>query len=339
MQASPHRNLELDALRGIAALMVFLFHVTHGAGEWLDFTWGNTGVDLFFIISGYVTFLSVSKRNSVSAFAKSRFIRLFPTYWFSASLSYLLIHLYFQITSPDFAIFPFNDYLSNLTMLQHFFNVASIDQPYWTLAVELQFYLVIVLLLASKKLQHIHYYGLLISGLLAATRLIPAINESSNWHRYLPFSEYAPLFFIGILFYQKQNAAISTISFYTLVLTQLTLQILLFTSTGRIIFITHSQYAIVLMLYVLLFFLLISARLNFLRVKPLLFLGEISYALYLTHQFLAVNLLMPLCNGYFKINFWISALFITLPVCIAVAAAITYYVQYPCARWLRAKLQ
>ncbi len=338
MLSASNRNLELDALRGIAALMVYFFHVTHGAGEWIDFTWGNTGVDLFFIISGYVIFLSVSKGSSLSTFIKSRFIRLFPTYWFSATLSYLLIHLYFKITSPDFAIFPFVDYLINLSMLQHFFGIANIDQPYWTLAVELQFYVIIAVLLASKQLKHIHYIALAISAVSVVLRVYASPTEGIDYHRYFPFSEYSPLFFIGILFYQKQHKGIAATLFYPMLALQLFMQYLLFPSTGREIFLPHIQYMSAILLFIILFFLLSSNMLSFLKIRPLLFLGEISYALYLTHQFIAVNLLMPLCLQYFHLNFWVSALLITLPLCLLTASVITFYVQYPIAKWLRKKL-
>ena len=61
-----NRLQELDALRGIAALMVVLFHFTMGRQEAnLGFKLGTTGVDLFFIISGFVIFMSLSKvKNS-----------------------------------------------------------------------------------------------------------------------------------------------------------------------------------------------------------------------------------------------------------------------------------
>lgn len=338
MLESSARNHQLDALRGLAALMVFFFHVTHGAGQWLDFNWGNTGVDLFFIISGYVIFLSVSKNATLKQFTKSRFIRLFPTYWFSATLTYLLIHLYFKLTSPDFAIFPFADYLINLTMLQHFFGIANIDQPYWTLAVELQFYFIIALLLASHRLKHIHYIALIISVVSVLLRVFVAANAGYDYHRYFPFSEYSPLFFIGVLFYQRQQRAITNQLFFVMLALQLIMQYFLFSSTGREIFVSHTEYALLLVFYIGLFFLLGLGKLSFLTIKPLLFLGEISYALYLTHQFITVNLLMPLCLEYFHLNFWLSAVLITLPVCLLTASFITYYVQYPAAAWLRKKL-
>ena len=60
-----NRFQELDALRGIAALMVVFFHFTIGRPEAkLGFKLGTTGVDLFFIISGFVIFILRVKKNS-----------------------------------------------------------------------------------------------------------------------------------------------------------------------------------------------------------------------------------------------------------------------------------
>ena len=85
---------ELDALRGIAALMVVFFHFTIGRAEAkLGFKLGTTGVDLFFIISGFVIFMSLSKVKSSLDFVINRVSRLYPTYWVSVTFTFILIKL------------------------------------------------------------------------------------------------------------------------------------------------------------------------------------------------------------------------------------------------------
>ena len=77
------RNLTLDVLRGIAASSVLLFHYTYGYREYYghilnskyDFIYGNLGVELFFIISGYVIFSSITKVNSAKNFLFRRFFK------------------------------------------------------------------------------------------------------------------------------------------------------------------------------------------------------------------------------------------------------------------------
>lgn len=62
MATKNKRYLELDSLRGIAVLMVFLFHFVMITEEHYDwFVYGTTGVDLFFIISGFVITRSIER--------------------------------------------------------------------------------------------------------------------------------------------------------------------------------------------------------------------------------------------------------------------------------------
>lgn len=83
------RFVELDALRGIAAMAVVLFHYTSRFGEVFEvegfggapFQYGHLGVHLFFVISGYVIFLTISKCRTGRDFLVSRFSRLYPVYW------------------------------------------------------------------------------------------------------------------------------------------------------------------------------------------------------------------------------------------------------------------
>ncbi|MGZ4099102.1 MAG: acyltransferase family protein, partial [Bacteroidia bacterium] len=68
------RYKELDAMRGFAALFVMFFHYTTHTPHSLSFLeLGVTGVDLFFIISGFVIFMSINKVRSAKEFMINRF--------------------------------------------------------------------------------------------------------------------------------------------------------------------------------------------------------------------------------------------------------------------------
>src|SRR5690606_6778553 len=81
---------ELDALRGLAALAVVAFHYTTSYAQQVGhlqplgfgFTPGNYGVHLFFLISGYVIFMTLEHTRDGMDFVVSRFSRLYPAYWF-----------------------------------------------------------------------------------------------------------------------------------------------------------------------------------------------------------------------------------------------------------------
>ncbi len=130
------RLLELDCLRGIAATFVMFFHFTAGqagiAYKWI-FMGGCTGVELFFIISGFVIFLTIEKTTSYKTFLIARFARLFPAYWVCVTLTSLVIISWLLFTKQTI-IFPnVKDYLFNLTMLQSYFHVDNIDGVYWAM--------------------------------------------------------------------------------------------------------------------------------------------------------------------------------------------------------------
>ena len=88
--------MELDALRGIAAFSVVLFHYTarydsiygHSNRLLFKFNYGHLGVNLFFIISGFVIFMTLDRTKSVIDFVVARFSRLYPAYWTALALTF-----------------------------------------------------------------------------------------------------------------------------------------------------------------------------------------------------------------------------------------------------------
>src|SRR6185436_18721223 len=93
---------EVDALRGLAALAVVFYHYGQryrelGADAYLSakfpgqfpmngeplawVSWGHYGVQLFFMISGFVILMTISKVRSLKEFALLRFVRLYPAFW------------------------------------------------------------------------------------------------------------------------------------------------------------------------------------------------------------------------------------------------------------------
>src|SRR3954471_184909 len=84
------RIAELDALRGLAALGVALFHFSlldPAAGP--GFAIGASGVDLFFIISGFVILMTLERTRDWKDFLVGRFSRLYPAYWACVTLAAL----------------------------------------------------------------------------------------------------------------------------------------------------------------------------------------------------------------------------------------------------------
>jgi peptidoglycan/LPS O-acetylase OafA/YrhL len=118
-----NRLQELDALRGIATMLIVFLHLTTENGKIKGFfTLGVTGVDLFFIISGFVILLTLEKTRNWQDFVVSRFSRLYPVYWASVILIGLLMFLRgTPFTSSWIKLF------ANMTMFQAYFKIKDLD--------------------------------------------------------------------------------------------------------------------------------------------------------------------------------------------------------------------
>ncbi|WLQ64565.1 acyltransferase family protein [Streptomyces glycanivorans] len=142
----------LDGLRILAALMVCLYHYAGKNGPvaeaWgqspaLKFptlssfaTYGSLGVQLFFIISGFVICMSSWGRGP-GDFFRSRVARLYPAYWAAIVIITAAAVLLPVVVRP----LPLNELLVNFTMLQQPMGVDRVLGVCWTLWVEMRFYL------------------------------------------------------------------------------------------------------------------------------------------------------------------------------------------------------
>ena len=81
-------NINIDIIRILAAYMVLTIHIGQYAG--FKFEVGAKGVQLFFILSGYLAFLSLSINPDAKTYYKKRILRIIPSYWFCLLVIYIL---------------------------------------------------------------------------------------------------------------------------------------------------------------------------------------------------------------------------------------------------------
>ncbi|WP_246504669.1 acyltransferase family protein [Bradyrhizobium agreste] len=158
-----HKRLAfIDTLRGIAVLSVLVQHVFEvivekhptGAYYWpihdvfgYYMNFGRFGVVLFFFVSGFVIpFSFPDSATPVRDFTISRFFRLYPAYWTSLVVGLVTMQLL------DSKVYPLGQVAANVTMLQTFVNVPNLWVFYWTLAIELLFYVGCTILFAMGLL-------------------------------------------------------------------------------------------------------------------------------------------------------------------------------------------
>lgn len=148
------RIMGLDALRGIAAMLVMLMHYgpayeLHRCGHedriyvWL--TWGGCGVSLFFMISGFVIPMTLDRAKGIGEFAFARWARLFPLFWFSIAFTQLLLWISPVDQERSWAVV-----MANLTMLPSRLGFPRVSGVFWTLEVELTFYLLIAFIVVAR---------------------------------------------------------------------------------------------------------------------------------------------------------------------------------------------
>jgi peptidoglycan/LPS O-acetylase OafA/YrhL len=189
----------LDCIRGIAALSVFVEHA--GDTLWPQFrvfthnffSFGKFGVAAFFLTSGFVIPFSLERGNSLKRFWVSRFFRLYPLYWLSIGLAVSLylagIH---DAVSPAFPAHLLRNSIVNLTMFQEFVRVPDAEGLYYTLAMEMVFYIFFSFLFLRRW----HRLSLLVAWLWCAALVISGILAPLMLHRRLPF---AGLFYLSCL--------------------------------------------------------------------------------------------------------------------------------------------
>ena len=140
--ATQHRFHSLDAMRGLAALMVVAYHAPADFGRIVPFRSGFLAVDLFFVLSGFVIAFSYDRRlhegMSYRNFVVARLIRLYPVYLFVTVLSVFLALATTRTLSPQ--LVP--QIVLALLMLPDVFHGAAaavypVDYPAWSLLCEL----------------------------------------------------------------------------------------------------------------------------------------------------------------------------------------------------------
>ncbi len=192
----------LDVLRLLAALAVVLFHfgyagptrgtsLTHFPEIAAFSKYGFLGVDLFFLISGYVITASAQGR-SWQRFAVARALRLYPAYVVCMTIT-AIVGICLATQGPDVTVAL---WLANLTMVAPAFGQPFMDGVYWSIVIEMVFYgwvgVMIALGLFERRLLTI----------LAIWLAVAALNETIIQSRVVRLglcTEYAGLFASGIL--------------------------------------------------------------------------------------------------------------------------------------------
>lgn len=323
------RLQELDCLRGVAAFLVVISHLSFSYHKLFPQAQAPSvalhidlfAVLMFFMISGFVILMTLERSKTALDFVVSRFSRLYPAYWACVLITFGVV-AWFGLAGHERT---FTEMLVNLTMVQGLFHVPHVDWSYWTLQVELFFYANMLLIYMLGGIRRIEFFllgWLFLRLVYLVAPLVAALNHvalSYTLERIL-LLEFIPYFGLGICFYRFYRGTGIRPVLYTCVLLAL-----------ASIAIQGEGFAESL-LGLVIFTLFIKGYLRWIIAKPLVFLGVISYPLYLIHQYVGYTLMQQLA-----MRGWPADLNCLLAILLALmlATLISLGVERPSMRWIR----
>ncbi|WP_415325241.1 acyltransferase family protein [Chryseobacterium sp. MMS23-Vi53] len=326
----------LQILRGISALLVCCYHFR----EYINFENlklgnilfinGSIGVQIFFVISGFIMAfttknLDVSKNISTkaSSFFKKRIIRIVPLYY--------LLTLAWMVIGGSFLFYFERENFSRL-----FYSVLFLPQKNtfpvlylgWSLNYEMFFYFIFGLSLFFKEKRYIF-----IGSFFFVSYLFGLIFNLENAYLQMVTSNLNLFFVAGILLFfilnkypitKKWGAIISSIGilFFCLMF-------------FNIITVTNQLLLLIIITLFVLSFLMFDYTFQFKGNRALIFLGDISFSLYLSHPFVEIFFRHFKIEGYLNIPYLIFKIFVV----IFVAGVLYYFVEKKLTDYLKLKLK
>lgn len=296
LQSSIATDSSIETIRAIAVLLVFVHHLHSILGlniHYFSQVGGWLGVQMFFIISGYLIIKSASK-YSARTYAKYRIYRIYPAYifWF---FTFSLI--FNQINADSLDI---KSLLLHLTFLQHFFPAAYLKynalSVSWTLSVEAVWYVIAFLVAIPffKRPTLFAFLAIAVSCLwtFGGNVYFPSYGLLNDHQKNLFGNNniigQLPFFFFGAWIAAKEpkfdQAALLSIVISTL---------LLFPAWAP-----HSPHPIFITGFGVAAFFLMLKNTRYTNAKPVKFLSDVSYSFYLIHYPIIVIVANSISNKY-----------------------------------------
>ena len=331
---SVQRLHALDALRGLAALYVVIYHDTlrfprfmqglpmDGGALLPGLTQEEAGVIpvlWFFIISGFVITWTVGRCRTPMDFIVSRVSRLYPAFWAALAVSVAL-----QVAWPFPGEGPgVGQVLAHVTMLHEFVGFANVDGVYWSLTVELRFYAYVLALFTLGLWRYVHVAALLWAGAGLLAAVLPLAGFAMPWRaQQVLMTEFGPFFAAGMMLYQLWRGQRVAWAWTTLAV-----------CAGALLAGYRPVSAASCIVVAGMIGWACRGGLRWLAWPPLLWLGSVSYALYLSHQTASFMVLRFAQQAGWP---WAAGVAAGVAVALVLAAAVTMLVEQPALRAMRA---
>ena len=284
----------IDPMRGIASFAVMLFHLVKNLpGIDTDLGWlslhrlGRLGVQVFFVISGFIIVYSLASKNyqirDFGRFMAKRIIRIDPPYFVTIVLVLAVGFLLSDLSSSYSFTFTTRQVIGHIGYLNAFIGESWLLPVFWTLAIEFQFYIfigVVFPLLQSKS--KVSRFAFLAAFVMSGFLFDLESNASSKSFVF----QHASLFAFGILAFWQHTLSITRKEYYSA---------LFVVACCAAFCLGFSEMCVgVVSSIVIVHFPFFNSNSSILT-----FLGAISYSLYLIHQLVGYKS-MGLLNAYFQ---------------------------------------
>ena len=214
------RNTNLDVIRGVAVVLVIMHHFVQNfsnSSEKFQFSffqelgefflyYGHYGVEVFFIVSGYIMYTLYSEVDNFFYFLIKRITRLIPALWFIILINILVLYLQGQLKISDVLSSITSGFLLDPPIPNAIFGVEYFHWTYdsfWTLFVEIRFYIFFgitfyLLRKASLKSRVYSLTAIIVVAKILSLFLLSTGNQSlSTISHYLFFPEWSGFFLAG----------------------------------------------------------------------------------------------------------------------------------------------
>lgn len=336
--------LSLHYLRGIAALIVVMYHCrfllngVYGQPEIgnILFSKGSIGVDIFFMISGFIIAASTEKKQTIKTFALRRIFRVIPVYWVCLAAVVLVMHN-----------FPSGQVLRSILLINLDYGKSAPTFGYsviftaWTLSYEIVFYFMFMISMLISHKHRIMVCSFLIASLMLSFQYF-------NYGGLFLASEYeglggglkyyfmstlsSPLmleFIFGMVLYSiykanQENLKLNISIFNTLLIVSAAYVFMDYSGIERHGFEGMGVYAAIIFSS----FLLCRIE-GKKKSKVMMWLGDISYSLYLSHAVLLTFIPMLKFRFGIELNNGFSTFLAVTALSLLIAEFLHRYIEIP----------
>lgn len=355
----------MDGIRGIAALIVsvplhyhdlyvYFANIQFGGGILSFFAdWGWMMVEVFFMLSGFIFFIKYGQKISSHSISKReffilRFSRLYPLHWLTLLIIAVGILAANLLSVSAFSVHGNNNlftFLQNILCVQSGWLQTnfSFNGPAWSISVEIMMYIVFYTLFyyagGGKKRFFVCLFFIYLGVMMYSSGWEGPVFNKMTGRGLL-------CFFIGVLIGEiltrpknkkRENLLISA-SVLTVILSSVLIFLLFKYKSG--VSDMYRYFVFALALFPALFILSLRLKIitGLLSLKPLLYLGEISYSMYLTHFPVALTIIMVNKIFGLKIDFSSGPAFIAYTTAVIVISHIVhFYFEKPMQNYIRKK--